>query len=257
MKILITGSEGYLGGSLKNLLIGKYDITGVCRKDFNLSIPEETRNFFNKNYFDVVIHCSVSGGHRLKKDPWGVMDNNIKMYYNLLDNRKKFGKLINFGSGAEIHDSESPYGLSKKVISKSVSGIENFYNLRIYSVFDENELETRFIKNGIFRYLEKTQIEILDQKIMGFFYMLDLVKLVEHYINNENLPKEIDCVYKNNYTLFEVAEKINSLGDHRVKIIPSTSSKFTKYCGEFTDLGISYIGLEEGIKRTYNKLKNV
>ena len=28
------------------------------------------------------------------------------------------------------------------------------------------------------------------------------------------------------------------------------------YIGDFTDLGLKYIGLEQGIKNVYNKLKN-
>ena len=72
---------------------------------------------------------------------------NLSMYYNLYANRNKFSRFINFASGAEIHDPDSPYGRSKKIIRDSVSDKNNFFNLRIYGLFDENELDTRFIKS--------------------------------------------------------------------------------------------------------------
>lgn len=255
MKVLITGSNGYIGKSLGFFLGDRFDVVSISREDFDLSSSKETSSFFEGKYFDVIIHCSVSGGLRLKKDSWEVMDNNIKMYYNLLDQRKNFKKLIHFGSGAEFNSLDSPYGLSKKVISKSISEIDNFYNLRLYAIFDQNELETRFIKTSLIKYLNRQPIDVLDHKLMGFFYMEDLVSLVEYYIDNSNPPKEIDCVYNNNYTLLEIAEKINNLESHKVPIIFKGESPIINYCGNFIDLGIKYLGIDEGIKRTYNKLK--
>ena len=42
------------------------------------------------------------------------------MYYNLLQNRNRFARLIHFGSGAEKYLPSTPYGYSKKVIAKSI-----------------------------------------------------------------------------------------------------------------------------------------
>ena len=80
-----------------------------------------------------------------------VLVKNIQMFYNLLNNKHYFGKLINFGSGAELNMPTDPYGLSKNIISKIIDAEPHFYNIRIYGVFDENELDTRFIKNNIKR----------------------------------------------------------------------------------------------------------
>lgn len=254
MKILITGSDGYLGKSLVLRLSQKYEITSVGRKNFDLSNSSETFNFFRGNFFDVVLHCAVSGGSRLKTDDFGVMDNNIKMYYNLLSCKDKFGKLIHFGSGAEIYQPESPYGLSKKIISKSISERKNFYNLRIFSVFDENELETRFIKSSIRKYINNFSIDVFENFLMDFFYMEDLISLVDYYINNDP-PKDIDCVYEKTLDLIQISEIINNLEIHKVPINLIKEGGSKKYSGNFKNLGLSFIGLEEGIKKTYFKLK--
>ena len=255
MKILITGGNGYIAKSLYNSLKNTYEITTLTRNNFDSNHFKVLDSYLKHKYFDVVIHCAVSGGSRLKEDTIGDMDNNLQMYYNLLNCRDKFDKLIHFGSGAEITQSETPYGLSKRVISKSISEQENFYNIRIFAVFDENELDTRFIKGNIKRYINKEPIVIHQDKFMDFFYMKDLISLVDYYIQNENPPKEIDCSYQQSYSLFDIANIINNLDTHKVHITFNQDKMDEKYCGN-SNILLNYIGLEEGIKQVYDKLKN-
>lgn len=255
MKILITGGNGYIAKSLYNSLKNSYEITTLTRNNFDLNHFKVLDSYLKHKYFDVVIHCAVSGGSRLKEDTIGDMDNNLQMYYNLLNCKDRFGKLIHFGSGAEIIQSETPYGLSKRVISKSISEQENFYNIRIFAVFDENELDTRFIKGNIKRYINKEPIVIHQDKFMDFFYMKDLISLVDYYIQSENSPKEIDCSYQQSYSLFDIANMINGLDTHKTQIIFNNGGMGEKYCGNSNTL-LNYIGLEVGITNIYNKLKN-
>ena len=252
--ILITGGNGYIAKSLYNSLKNSYEITTLTRNNFDLNHFKVLDSYLKHKYFDVVIHCAVSGGSRLKEDITNDMDNNLQMYYNLLNCKDRFGKLIHFGSGAEITQPESPYGLSKRVIAKSILEQENFYNIRIFAVFDENELDTRFIKGNIQRYINKEQIIIHQDKFMDFFYMKDLVSLVDYYIQNENPPKEIDCSYQKLYSLFDIANMINNLDTHKVHITFNQNEMGEKYCGN-SNILLNYIGLEEGIKQVYNKLK--
>ena len=140
------------------------------------------------------------------------------MYYNLLRNQKHYNKFINFGSGAELLMKDTPYGLSKHIIRESIKLKPNYYNLRIFGVFDENELNTRFIKANIKRYINKQPIEIYQNKFMDFFYMKDLVSLVKFYIFNNNLKKEINCTYSETLTLLDIANYINTLSDYKVEI---------------------------------------
>jgi len=254
MKILITGGNGYIAKSLYNSLKNSYEITTLTRNNFDLNHFKILDSYLKHKYFDVVIHCAVSGGDRFKQETWKDMDNNLQMYYNLLNCRDRFGKLIHFGSGAEITQPESPYGLSKRVIAKSILEQENFYNIRIFAAFDENELDTRFIKGNIKRYINKEPIIIHQDKLMDFFYMKDLISLVDYYIQNENPPKEIDCSYSESKTLFDIANMINNLDTHKVHIIFNNNGMGEKYCGNPNTL-LNYIGLEVGINEVYNKLK--
>lgn len=256
MRILITGGNGYIAKSIHSYLNSKYEVTTVRRTDFDLTDPHETLKYFSNKYFDVVIHCAVTGGSRLKEESWRDLDNNLKMYYNLLNCKNKFSKLIHFGSGAETNAPETPYGLSKRVIANSITEQDNFYNIRIYGVFDENELNTRFIKANIKRYINKEPIIVYQDKYMDFFYMKDLISLVEFYILNNDLPKEIDCSYITVHTLSDIANMINQLSDYKVNIIIENKEMGKSYIGTFNGIVLNnFTGLEDGIKEMYNKLK--
>jgi GDP-L-fucose synthase len=255
LKILITGASGYIGSSLYNALKDRYQISTINRRKCDLTNSSDTSFYFLDTWFDIVIHCAVEGGNRLQEDSWDVMDSNLKMYYNLLENRKSFGKLIHFGSGAEHTQENKPYGFSKKVISKSIENIKQFYNLKIYAVFDELELESRFIKSNLNRYINKEDMQIHQNKYMDFFYMQDLIKLVNHYIVNDDLPKHIDCTYEDIKSLKQICEFINTLDDYKVDIQFQQSGLTTGYIGFNKSLSLDYIGLKQGIINTYNKLK--
>lgn len=257
MRILITGANGYVGKSLYNALKDKYDITAITRNSFDLTDSIAMSKFFQSRYpFDIVLHCAVAGATNPRDENWDIADSNLIMYYNLLKFKQYYSKLIHFGSGAETYLPSTPYGYSKKVIAKSILNQDNFYNVKIFGVFDENELDTRFIKANIKRYINKEPIKINEVKFMDFFYMQDLIKVIEYYINEEKPPKEFDCVYsENSYTLFGLACLINKLDDYEVEVVYGDKVGDDYLSKYRTILPIEFIGLEQGIKNVYNKLK--
>jgi nucleoside-diphosphate-sugar epimerase len=254
MNILITGGNGYIAKSLSKNLID-YSITSISRKDFDLTNKEATTQWFKNKFFDIVVHTAVKGGSRLSHDNNEVFYQNLQMFYNLYYNKLHFNKFIYFGSGAELGQPNDPYGLSKKIINELISPEPDFYNIRIFGVFDENELDTRFIKNNIKYYLNKEEIIIHQNKLMDFFYMKDLITLIKHYIKENHLPKIAECSYIKKYSLLDIAYLINNLSDYKVPIKQLDSTEGKAYIGK-TSLDLNYIGLEQGIKEVYNKLKN-
>lgn len=256
MKILVTGANGYVARSIIRGLSADHDVTGISRTELDLTRGRDVFEYFKDKYFDVLIHCAVVGGSRLKEDTPLVSDYNLLMYYNLLNCRASYHKLIHFGSGAEMIAKESPYGYSKSVIRRSVFNQEGFYNLRIFAVFDENELDTRFIKVNLINYINKRPIVIHQNKVMDFFYMKDLIALVKYYINNDKgLLKQIDCSYREHLDLHQIAKIINSQSDYSVPIDIQISGMADAYHGHYTQLPIEYEGLKKGISQVYNRLK--
>jgi len=254
MKILITGANGYIGKSLTNALNNEHEITPLTRQTVDLTNAEKVKEYFKDKYFDVVIHCAIEGGYRLEKDGPEVIDSNLKMYYNLLDNKTQFSKLFHFGSGAEKQDTF--YGLGKKVINESIQNKDNFYNIRIFAVFDENENDARFVKTNIRKYINKEDMEIFVNKYMDFFYMKDFITLIKYCILTDNLPKIIECSYNHSPTLYDVAQIINEIKDYKVNINIKNWELAPSFNGKFVDLGLDFVGLEQGIKNVYYKLKN-
>ena len=255
MNVLITGGNGYIAQSLAKGL-KSHKVTLVTRKDFDLANSFDTRWWLQNKFFDVCIHTAVVGGSRLKEDDWSVLDDNLRMYYNLVENRNHFKRLIHFGSGAELYASDKPYGYSKKVIAQSILNNKEFYNLRIYGVFDENELDSRFIKANIKRYIDKVPMEIHQDKDMDFFYMEDLVTVVNHYITEPDPDKEFECTYDEHYDLVDIANMIMKADSHFTEINIRQFGKAPSYISPFQNKhSFDFVGLEEGIKRTYNKIK--
>jgi nucleoside-diphosphate-sugar epimerase len=258
MNILLTGSNGFIGNNIKRYLTKfPVSLTSISRKNFDLSCYESTKKWFieNNQIFDIVIHTAIQGGSRLKNDDDKILDNNIKMYYNLLSNNQYFNKFINLSSGAEYLQN-TPYGLSKKIISESIKYKQNYFNLRIYAIFNEHEINTRFIKNNINNYINHKNITIFKNKLMDFMYMDDFLSILDKYIYNSNMPKDIDCVYDQKYSLVDIANIINNLDNYKNSIEILEDKLDDSYTGQFTDLNIKYIGLEQGIINTYRNLKN-
>jgi nucleoside-diphosphate-sugar epimerase len=258
MKILITGGNGYIAKSIYSALCLKHDVTLVTKNNLNLTRRDEVKHYFKDKYFDLVIHTAVRGGNRLSLDGPDVVLSNILMYDNLMRCRNKFNRLIHFGSGAE-EKADTPYGFSKHIINQLIKLDPKSANVKIYAVFDENELDTRFIKSNILRYINHEDMIIHQDKKMDFFYMKDLISLVEWLINqreDEFSIQNVNCSYLEKITLTQIAEMINSLSDYKVNIKIENEGEGDSYCDIHPIMPFNLIGLEQGIKETYNKLNN-
>ena len=259
MKILITGGNGYIAKRLTTSLRNIHEIYTITRQQLDLVDSKAVNSWFEDKYFDVVIHTAVKGGSRLNPSEGSdIILSNLLMYDNLMHCRDKFGRLIHFGSGAEKF-SDSSYGFSKHIINRLMKLDPKSVNIKIYAVFDANELNTRFIKSNIQRYIDREDMLIHEDKQMDFFYMEELISLIEWLINQreEEFPiQEINCSYLEKNTLTQMAEMINSLGGYKVNIKIEKKGQGDDYCGVHPIMPFNLIGLEQGIKETYNKLKN-
>jgi hypothetical protein len=150
--------------------------------------------------------------------------------------------------------------MSKSIISNIIDTLNDHYNLRIFAVFDESELKTRFIKSNILRYLNKENIVIHQNKFMDFFGFTDFIKVIKMYIEVESsyLNKTFDCCYNKKYTLKDIANIINSLDNHKVDINvidnETMGSRYTGVCIMKYDL--NYKGLKNSIEDMFKMLKN-
>ena len=253
VRILITGGKGYIAQAIFNALQNEYDITLISKDDFDLIDTEATNQWFQNKQFDVLIHTAVVGGNRLNPEDNTTIKSNLQMWENLLINQSHFTQLIHFGSGAELYAKDTPYGLSKSIIAESIKTKPNFINLRIFAVFDKNELDRRFITPNIKRYINKESITIHQDKMMDFIYMEDLISIIKFSILHPTISP-INCSYKEKYRLSDIANLINNLSNYKVPIEIYSQELAPSYTGAYTDLGIQFIGLEQAIKNIYNEI---
>jgi hypothetical protein len=125
-------------------------------------------------------------------------------------------------------------------------------------VFDENELDTRFIKSNILKYLRKEPMSVIQDKKMCFFYMKDLIDLVDKFIQFDqyySAYSEFECVYHYHYKLSEILDLINNLDDYKVPILIGNENG-NDYINKNGYMGLgSVVGLKQGINIVASKLR--
>jgi len=277
MNILVTGTNGFIGSNIVNLLknFPKFKIFKGTRDTIDLYSTDNIEKFVDKNKINAVIHCAVDGGHRLKPDTSDTLYRNLLMYENLIKFNDRYKVFINFGSGAEFdrrydisnideYDMFNSvpadfYGLSKNIISKLSVHYNGSVNLRIFACFYHNELSTRFIRNSITNYINNKPIIIHQDRYMDFFYMEDLVNVVKYFLDNQiQTYKDINMSYLKKYKLSDIANIINDLSLRKVDIIVENKTHGLSYTGNGTILNyldINLKGFDFGIKECYIKLK--
>lgn len=202
MKVCVLGAGGFVG---KNLIKGM-NWVGVTRQDLDLTDQCAVEKYFGENKYDVVIHCAVIGGSRLKKDEGDVIYKNILMFENVV--RVFKGRLIYFSSGAALRGNPptDPYGLSKWIIDKRIKTIDDAYSLRIWGCYGPGELSTRF--SAICK--EKGHVVIDKDRYFDFVDIEYVRKIVFDYVHGYLRDKEYNLVYPEKLLLSQWAERFGA-----------------------------------------------
>ena len=181
-RVCVLGSNGFLGRNLMKLRWINW--VGVCRQELDLLNQEKVYKFFEKNTFDVVIHCSA----KLHKDS---MFENVLMFENVVRSFK--GKIIYFSSGAALRGNPptDQYGLSKWIIDRRIESLPNVYCLRIWGCYGPSELPTRF--SAVCK--RERHVKIVKDRYFDFVDVKDVRKVVDQYISGKRVDKEVDLVY--------------------------------------------------------------
>jgi nucleoside-diphosphate-sugar epimerase len=272
MKILITGADSFIGKSLIELLSKeKYQIVAKNHKELDLLNFDKLRDFFEEEkYFDFIIHTAAVGGRRYDPDTPRIFYENVQMFDNLIQFKKRYKRIITFGSGAEFDSPHSAkesdlnenfilnyYGNSKKYITNKVRKLDlPVVILRLFGCCGKYESELGFIKSNIKRYKNNQPIIIHQNKWMDFIYINHLAIIIEIILNSNRKIENGDynVVYKDKNTLVQVANMINNLGDYKVPIRIEELGVGNSYTGEDTSRWFQVLNLEDGIKEMYNDL---
>jgi len=247
--ILLTGGNGFIGKNIRqSFLADKYAITAPRSFELNLVDTESVDAFFRNHSFDVVLHAATKPGHRNAKDPTNLFYTNVRMFENLVRHQDKFGKLINFGSGA-VYDvaadnrlvSEDQIGLRcgkddhsfcKYVVHKRIESLKNVIDLNIFGIFGKYEdWEIRFISNAICKTLFGLPITLRQNRRFSYLYVNDLMPILDYFIQNTPAYKSYNITPDGETELLEAARLIQRVGGGEQPICVAQSGYGLNYSG--------------------------
>lgn len=249
-KILLTGGNGFIGKNIQeSFLAEKYEITAPRSFELNLIDTDCVDEYFKDKTFDVVLHAGCKPGHRNAKDPTNLFYSNLRMFENLERHKDKFGKLINFGSGA-IYDvsknnsnvketdifknmGKDDHSFCKYVEHKLIENLDNFIDLNIFGIFGKYEdWEIRFISNAICKAMYGLDITLRQNRRFSYLFVEDLMPILEYFIENEAKYNSYNIVPNEPVELVQIAELVKQVSGNEISINVANEGYGLDYYGD-------------------------
>lgn len=274
-KVLLTGGNGFIGKNiLDSYLNEKYEIIAPRSFELNLIDTDCVDDFFKDKEFDIVLHSGTKPSHRNAKDLTNIFYSNLRMFQNLERHKDKYGKFINFGSGAvydvskNITDAkeedicrnigQDDHGFCKYVVGKQIENLDNFVDLNIFGIFGKYEdYSIRFISNAICKVLYDLPITLRQNRKFSYLYVDDLMPILEFFIENDVKYKSYNIVPDQKVELLQLAELIKKISGKDIDINVANEGFGLDYTGDNSRLKkefvkISFTGIEQSVSALYN-----
>ena len=270
-KILLTGGNGFIGKNIQqSFLAQKYDITAPRSFELNLADTASVDEFFRTRQFDAVLHAATKPGHRNAKDPTHLFYTNVRMFENLVRHTDKFGKLINFGSGA-VYDiaadnrlvSEDQIGQNcgkddhsfcKYVVHKRIEALPNVIDFNIFGIFGKYEdWQIRFISNAICKTLFHLPITLRQNRRFSYLYVNDLMPILDYFIAHPAQHKSYNITPDEETELLQAARAVERLSGSTAGIRVAQEGYGLNYSGSNARLrgeipGLTFTPFEQALQ---------
>ena len=279
-KVLITGGSGFIARSLYEHFSNSYfsplekNIYCLGRQELDLLDTKKVFNFIKKHDFDVVIHSATYDAvpEFTVKDSNRVLENNLKMFFNISRCKDHFGKMIYFGSGAEAgRDNWIPkmteeyiekqvpkdqYAYSKFVMNEHTNLSKNIYNLRLFGLFGKfDDWRYRFISNACCKATLGRPIVINQNIFFDYLYIRDFTQIVQWFIENTPEHKSYNICTGKSHDYGTLARKIAKISNKSIEILLKNTEMRKEYSGDNTrlqsELQHQFTDIDASIKELY------
>ena len=274
-KILVTGGSGFLARSFRSRFSSKYEVTCLGRAELDLLNTSQVENCLKNGHFDVVIHTANydAAPAFTTKNRLLVLEQNLKMFFNIARCTQYFGKMLFFGSGAEfgrenwfpkmseaffdVHVPTDQYGLSKYTMTRYAHKSSNIYNLRLFGVMGEwDDWRYRFVSLACCKAAFDMPITYRQNVFFDFIYIEDLLNIIEWFMVNEPKHKVYNVCTGESHDYQSIAEKIRDISGKDIEIRAEQPGLNAEYSGDNSLLmkemsDYKFMPFDEALKRMY------
>jgi UDP-glucose 4-epimerase len=253
MRILLTGGNGFIGRNLLAYLRRNHEVLAPGRAELDASDPTALDEWFSSHEVDAVVHGAVRPGHRNVPDPAGQLWTNLRMFFGLMRNAHRFGRLVFLSSGAVYDIAEAQDRVSEQALGRSLPGDEHglskyviaqyldqlhrsrtadVVELRLFGVFGKYEdYAIRFVSNAICKTLFDLPITLRQNRTFSYLYVDDLGPIVERFLAGPHAEAAYNVVPDSTDDLIDLAERVRARSGKDVPIVVGAPGSGLPYCG--------------------------
>jgi UDP-glucose 4-epimerase len=260
MKILVTGSAGFLGSYVSDHLPG-HQVHAATRRQLDLTDLSAVTSLLKRNRYDVIINCAVAGREQLRSYEHAIYANNLESFYNLAINNQYYSRLINIGSGAEfdidqdidqVDESEIwsrrphySYGQSKNIIARISTDFPKTTTLRLFGCFDPSESQSRLLKRFSTAVGNQLPFVLEQNRYFDMVSAQDFMRVINAVIDGTIQDRDLNVVYDQKYRLSDILMLYSKLQGLDTTFLHVNSVNILNYTGNGSRLSKYNLALDQ------------
>jgi UDP-glucose 4-epimerase len=262
VKVLVTGGSGFIGRNLRTSLAPRYDLLAPTRRELDLLDGAAVLGYLERHRPDAIVHAATTPGHRNAPPAPDLAGRNVRMFLNLYERRKLWGRMVVLGSGLEYDPRayapkmteellgrsvpEDPTGLSKLACARIGRGDPGIVHLLPFGVFGPHEdWEIRFISNSVCKALFDLPITLRQNRRFDYVCVDDLCRVVEHFLVSPGWRSDVFNVTPDaSVELLDLARLVLDVCGKDLPVVVAREGMGPEYSGDNSRLKAEVPGLD-------------